>query len=192
MMADSRTLDPDSPGTPSPTTSVDSAQATSSTDAWSALSEINEWIRFADSKATALLATGGVLGGLLVSRPAPKVHTVAGGFCLGAYVLTLVLITISVLCSLYALLPRLRVRGQPTSLLYFDHVARRFANSENAYLAALASTFADGVATAREVGGQIWSNSFVARTKFRRVTLATRLMGMAMLSGGAMGILLHI
>jgi hypothetical protein len=153
-------------------------------DAWLALGEINHSIRFADAKASVLLAVGGVVGGIGLSQPLTTTGhvTTVQGAC---WSIALVAVALSSVLSLRALLPRLRVGGRRSeSLLYFDHVARRFGRREEAFVAAFAQVAEDPQAMRREVTGQIWANSLVAHRKFRDVVLATWLLGTGLVSCG--------
>jgi Family of unknown function (DUF5706) len=154
-----------------------------SDDAWAALDQLAQWIRFADAKAAVILASSGVLGGLLLARPASAGHDAAAirGIVLGV---GLVAVALSALFSLRALQPRLRIRRvSPTSLLYFDHVARRYAGNAAEYVGAFTGASADG-ALGQDVIGQVWANSVVARRKFRQVTVATWLLGLGLVTAG--------
>ena len=154
-----------------------------SDDAWAALDQVGQWTRFADAKAAVILASSGVLGGLLLGRPASAGHDAAAirGIMLGV---GLVAVALSAVFSLRALQPRLRIRRvTPTSLLFFDHVARRYAGDAAEYVAAFTQASADD-ALSQDVIGQVWANSIVARRKFRQVTVATWLLGLALVAGG--------
>jgi hypothetical protein len=160
----------------------DSLPGVKTNDGWSTLGEINHWIRFADTKASVLLAAGGVVGGILLSRPEGDLLTVRGI----VWSVATASVALSSLFALLALLPRLRVRRQaPTSLLYFDHIARRFAGKADDYAATFALAAGDVEAMRRELAGQILANSVVARRKFRHVTAATWFVGLALVGCGA-------
>jgi hypothetical protein len=160
-----------------------SSAAVNSEDAWRSLQQVNEWVRFADTKAAAVLAGSGVLGGVLVAAVPSladfRAHTTR------AVLLSVAIICVGVssLLSLRILAPRLRT-GEPRSLIYFDHIARRYAADCNGFVdnyLALARTADD---LSRQVAEQIWSNSRVARRKFVRVSLAVRFLGVAMVAAG--------
>lgn len=152
-------------------------------DAWATYSQVNEWIRFADVKATALLAVSGVLGGLLISS-APA------GTCTGCqtqrilYAIATGAVVLSTVMSLVALVPRLGRRDRAASLLYFDHIARRNPHDRKEFILAFLAMVDDPAALRHEIAAQVWSNSQVARRKFRSVTFATWLVAAAMLLSG--------
>jgi hypothetical protein len=157
-----------------------SVPAVKTDDAWSALGEVNQWIRFADAKASVLLAVGGVVGGIVLSRPAPGAADVVTSRGI-AWTVAMIAVALSSLFSLLALLPQLRVRRQePTSLLYFRHIAAQFAGKQREYEARFAQIADSPEAMRDEVAAQIWANSLVARRKFREVAFATWLIGVGL------------
>ena len=152
--------------------------------AWSLLDQINDWIRFADAKAGAVLAASGALGALLVSD-IPRLedfetHTTR------AVLLTLavVCVGISSLLCLQVLAPRVRV-GEARSLIYFEHIARRYAENRAEFVDMYLRLVKDDADLARQVAEQVWANSRVAHRKFRHVSFAVRALGVAMVSAGA-------
>lgn len=154
------------------------------TDAWSTLDDINHTIRFADTKASVLLAAAGVIGGTLLSRPeAPQ-----GGFAtvVGAvWGAALVAVALSAVFCLGALLPRLKVVKSSSSLLYFDDIARQFRHRPDDYVAVFARFVDDPNAVRAQVASQIWANSLVARRKFHRVRAATWCICFGLVGAGA-------
>ena len=153
-----------------------------SDDAWKAFEQVILWVRYADAKATTLLAANGVLGGILLSRPLS-----AGDAKLARNVLLTVGLcaaALSALLSVRAMVPRLLRRAPQTSMLYFDHIASRDGNDRDGYLAVFQATNNDPELMIREIVGQIWANSLVAKRKFRNVSAATWLIGLALVSGG--------
>jgi len=155
---------------------------------WIVFSQVNEWIKFADMKATALLAIGGVLGGLLVSSaPVSSSHGVRQILFIAA----VISVVLSTLMSLFALLPRLGRSTELTSLIYFDHVARRFAGDRDRFVVAFAAAVEDAAAMRAEIAAQIWANSVVAQRKFRGLTYATWLVGAAMVLAGLTALIPH-
>lgn len=160
-------------------------------EVWGVLTQTNEWIRFADAKATALLAAGGVLGGLLViSVPAPD----SWGECLPQLVFftgAILAVVLSTIMSLFALLPRLGRHAPPSSLIYFNDVARRFANDREGFALALTTAVDDPAVMRADVVTQIWANSKVAHRKYRGLTYGTWLIGAAMFLAGISALLPH-
>jgi hypothetical protein len=156
----------------------------SSEQAWKALQQVNDWIKVADAKATALLAASGVLGGLL-AKSAPTPADFRTRPLVAALLATsLICVGFAVLVTLRTLAPRLRT-GEPRSLLYFDHVGRRYARSLDKFADNFSQLLDHESDYRRHVIEQIWANSKVARGKFRRVAFATYALGGAMAFTGA-------
>src|SRR5680860_1432770 len=106
-------------------------------EAWKAVGLDNDWVRHAETKAAATLATAGVIGGVLYNLVKDQttfgaILKIFGPLCGG-------LAFISAICAVVALWPRLRASEPPTSALYFDHIARRYPRSTDsaAYIADL-------------------------------------------------------
>lgn len=91
--------------------------------AWKALGLVIDWIKHAETEAGATLAatavTGGVLCNLAKDADTPSTWLIASA------VLSTLTVLAGGLCAGLVLWPRLRMKEDPTSLLYFHHIARR-------------------------------------------------------------------
>jgi len=137
---------------------------------WRTYETVNEWIRLADAKATAVLGAEGVLAGVLFTDLLNQ-----GTFAWYEWVLLGLFATsasVSIWCCLKCLSPTLAV-GEPTSLVYFAHIAQRYQRPGD-YATEAHKAWADGDTACSEIGNQIWANSRVAWGKYRRVTCAIR------------------
>jgi Family of unknown function (DUF5706) len=152
-------------------------------ESWKLLEHVNEWLRFADAKAGAILAASGVLGGLMLSSIPTRSKALAHPLNAVLILIALAGIAASSLLTLRVLAPRLRT-GEARSLVYFDHIARRYQSERNAFVDNYLSLANDGDGLARQLTEQIWANSLVARRKFRQVSYATRFLGLSMFSCG--------
>lgn len=85
--------------------------------------------------------------------------------------------------SVYALLPTLRV-GEPVSLIYFEHVARRYRADTDGHAEAVKELLSDEDRYFKEVAAQVWANSVVARGKFLASAWALTALGVGVLLGG--------
>jgi hypothetical protein len=101
----------------------------------------------------------------------------------GAFAASIVLAVISAACAVGSLWPRLRARHTPPSLIYFDHIARRYDRAES-YVDDLHAALATTGALTSEVGAQIWANSRITRRKFwwGQASLASLLASIAVLA----------
>jgi hypothetical protein len=138
---------------------------------WEIYKYINDQIRFADTKAAALLAANGVLTAALIGVLKDKdaffrSHT----FVLLLAAVGLLGLLASAGCCLMCIVPRLSTGG-PRSLIFFDHIALftgpdTYANS--------AETMADARQAFQEITRQVWANARVASRKHRWVARAVR------------------
>ena len=136
-------------------------------EAWKAVGLVNEWVRHAETKAAGVLATSGVVGGVLFNLVKDQtkfgwVVTIAGPAC-GALAFAAALLAV---CALW---PRLRSKETPTNVLYFDHIARRFPKKgdDSRYVKELTEVLANPSVLMAQLGQQVWANARVARRKFK-------------------------
>jgi hypothetical protein len=143
-------------------------------NAWRLYEVTMEWVRHADAKATALLAANVTLAaGLLALDKLSDVPT-------PWVTLTLIAVGASFVLAALAVVPNLRT-GSATSLVFFDHVARRH-DTADAYAAAQEMLLDTPDALRADLAGQTWHLARVARSKY----LATGFSIIAfILAGGA-------
>ncbi|MFF3289129.1 Pycsar system effector family protein [Streptomyces sp. NPDC003023] len=146
-----------------PPTSPEPLPAPSADHAWKALALVVDWIKHAETKAGVTLAGAGVAGGVLYNL-LKDVTTPSSWLILCAALCVLGLVATG-LCAGLALWPRLRMKEEPTSLLYFHHIARGHPQSDT-YTASLISLTGDINALIEEIAKQGWANSKVAHEKY--------------------------
>jgi hypothetical protein len=149
--------------------------------AWKLLAMVNEWLRHAEGKLGAALATVGVIGGVLFSLThGLDRHDVA----LDALCATCGLAdAIAGLCAIAGLRPRLRANrpGEPNPL-YFQDIASSFPGTGTDYSAALHGVTDDRAALLHHLGQQIHAVSSVAQAKYRWADRATTALLLALVS----------
>ncbi|OLF13462.1 hypothetical protein BU204_27070 [Actinophytocola xanthii] len=113
-----------------------------------------------------------------------------------AYPLRAVLLSVATVCvgisaliSLRTVAPRLRT-GEARSLVYFDHIARRYPTGRGAFIENYVRLATDEGRFLENVIEQVWANSLVARRKFRRVSYAVTFLGLAMVTSG-LAVIVH-
>lgn len=153
------------------------------TEVWRILGLVNDWIKHAETKAAGTLAASGVSAGVLynlvknVSHPGRLLDVVA--------VLCTLCIAGGGLFAAWALRPRLWASEEPTSRLYFHHIARRHPRETGGaeYVTELHNLTNDPEAYAGEISAQVWANAHVATDKFRagNLGLTLILVGIALL-----------
>lgn len=152
-------------------------------DPWRALQNTNEWLRHADTKASLILTLNGALIGLITLR-----FQMPDLFDRQPLVTALLLVATGLLagsltCNVIAVAPRSTVTGQQRSLLYFHHVATGFEARESAFVEEFTALVTDHEGLRRQVAGQVWANSLVARRKYRHLDWGIRF------TAGAIGVI---
>lgn len=139
---------------PSPSPSPDHA--------WRALSLVNDWVKHAETKGAGALGVSGVIGGVLFNLLKDR-HP--GLWMAVAAVLAAVAVLAGGICAGISLWPRLKHAEDPTSPLYFDHIARAHSKVDT-YREALRLLTASSDDIVHELAGQVWANAHVAHKKF--------------------------
>ncbi len=150
-----------------PGTAPAAAQVVPSTDdAWRTLSLVVDWIKHAESKATAALASAGLLAGLLytlvsrVDKPAVSFSVVAAA-CAAA-------ITTSAVAAGAALFPRFSISGTSAGLIFYRSISDRFGDDPDGYVTAYTELANDCPALFSALSAQVWANAKVATRKTGR------------------------
>jgi len=166
------------------------AVAASPDQAWKMLGLVNDWIKHAETKAAGTMAASGVAAGVLY-------NLLKDVSCLGQLTETLaifcgILIVTAGLAAAWALRPRLWARDEPTSKLYFDHIARRHRKKDGgkAFSETVQILSAADFELVGEIAGQIWANAHVARAKYRwaSVGLSAVLLALMLLAATALSV----
>jgi hypothetical protein len=147
-------------------------------DLWEIYNAINEWVRFADTKAGAVLAAQGIIVAVALPPLLENRVSIVGDCLLCTLLVLSALATLlSVALSLKCVTPRLKV-GEAKSLIFFGHIAQAF-NDPDAYHATFERYRNDEKGLAGHIAHQVWANSKVAWTKYKDSTWALRFFGMA-------------
>ncbi len=146
---------------------------------WNTHKAISELIRFADTKATAILAVNGVLAGFYSSniglvQAVLEEHSIASIPLVSA----IAFIILSTTFAAYCIAPRLGTKKG--SLTFFHDIDGNYENAID-YEKALQKTTSGGFKT--DLAHQIWAISKVASTKYRAVCLSISFFVAALFSG---------
>ncbi|WP_150258160.1 Pycsar system effector family protein [Streptomyces venezuelae] len=147
----------ETPPTPDP------AQPPNADHAWKALGLVIDWIKHAEAKAAATLAATGVTGGVLYNL-VKDVSSPSTWLILSSMLCALAVVGAGA-CASLVLWPRLNMKEEPTSLLYFHHIARGHTASDS-YAASLIALTQDAESLVAEIAKQGWANAKVARKKY--------------------------
>ncbi|MEU8394075.1 Pycsar system effector family protein [Nonomuraea sp. NPDC048892] len=131
--------------------------------AWKALGLIVDWIKHAETKAAATIAGAAADGVALYNLV--KDADYASTYFIVATTICGTLALCAGLCAGIALWPRLRSNEPPTSLLYFQHIARAHPTADG-YVTSMISLTKDIEALVTEIARQGWANSRVAHRKY--------------------------
>ncbi|WP_405766602.1 DUF5706 domain-containing protein [Streptomyces sp. NBC_00080] len=135
--------------------------------AWKALSLVVDWIKHAETKAASTIAASGVVATILYNLIKDEKKL---GCLDSACVITCAFFAaVAATCAGIALRPRLRSQEEPTSSLYYHHIARKHVRQLGSapYVEQLKALTADSELLVAEIAAQIWANAHVARDKYR-------------------------
>lgn len=140
---------------------------------WKTYDTINEWIRFSDTKAVAILGINGVVAGFVFSN-LKELKLVLSSYPIILIPLIIGIFTcsVSVYFSIICLAPTLKV-GDRDSLIFFAHVAEKFKTPGD-YEKAVRQILKNDNDLMGQITNQVWSNSKVAWKKYNAVVWCTR------------------
>lgn len=151
---------------------------------WRVLDGIQSQIRAYDTKAQIVIGIDAVLAAFFGSQTTGVAGAVAhssapakGIVLLAAGISCLVALSVSLGYAIFTVYPRLRLR-QPESMVFFDHIARRFGRSYESVQKAYASIGEDQFRD--DLSSQILANSIVCSRKAARFHLALFTMSSAL------------
>lgn len=151
-------------------------------DGWAALGHVNEWIRFADTKAAGTLVGAAFAGGALINyfsdteRGGRALLVDALGWAVGASTLA------TAFFCLYCLVPRTDLGARH---LYFRRIAE-FPCAES-FQGELRGLMSEG-GLFGELSEELWARSRVADEKYRFVTWGLRCFAATLVLGAVLGI----
>ena len=147
---------------------------------WKIYENISEWIRFADTKASAIIGINAILVGFIISNISTLIRYIVGNALLAIIARLAVISSVaSVYFAIKCLNPTLDV-GEPTSFIYFAHIALGF-DSARKYSQQLQNLLNDQSEFYDHISSQIWVNSNIAWKKYKAVTWSTRLLTISIL-----------
>jgi len=148
--------------------------------AWKLLSLVNDWVRFAETKAAATLAFSGAMGTVLFNLVS---HLTSTGWMLNvSVVITSALLFLAVGLAAWTIAPRVKDDDAvPGSInhLFFASIAGHYKGKRIAYRDKVRKLTIDPEALVIELADQVHANAKIAASKTRRVTAAIRFALMA-------------
>jgi len=138
---------------------------------WNTYEMINKWIRFSDTKATAILAVNGVIAGFYFSNvDILKEILLRSPLALTPLFVALGFIIISTWFSVSCIRPRLKIDVKP-SLIFFSDVSNNYSTAEN-YEKDMKAMLANKEEIGTQLSRQVWANSKIAQCKYDSITCA--------------------
>lgn len=163
-------------------------------DAWKLLSVVNEWVRFADTKAAVALAFAGALAALLFNL-VTDLRQMAVLLDVVVVLTSTLLVATAVLCGL-TLAPRTSDNelnsGEEVNRVFFASIATHFKNRRLEYRDVLRTLTTDPSSLVQDLADQIHANAQIALTKSRYVKWAIRCVLLAGLSLAACAIIVGL
>lgn len=153
---------------------------------WRNLEHVSEWVRFADTKAAAVLTLDGILATVLVTAFASH-----SGYAVVVYVAltgAACFLSASAAMCMACLLPRLKI-GQADNVIYFAGISSYASPAE--YFDELRRVALEGRVDS-ELARETWSRSRAAAIKYKYVRWALVALSAALAASGLLGVLIVV
>lgn len=153
---------------------------------WKCYPVINEWIRFADTKAWTVLTFNSVIfGAVLPNLSGLKSASTGSSAVLWLGLLSGVCLTVSTFCSLLCLIPRLTARQGDTeapksSTIFFEHIA---GHGEHRQFYDAVLKVQDSKGAFEQIAEQVYAVSHVVKSKNSWLYWSFMFLGFGMLFG---------
>jgi hypothetical protein len=137
---------------------------------------VNEWIRFSDTKAAIILGIYGAVGAVALPGLIDNISLIQENDVLFVFLtIGMVLSILSVIFSILCLIPTLRIKGkiktEEPSLIYFKNIAENYSNPID-YDNKINETIGNTVELQKQFTQQIWINSKIATKKYKSIILS--------------------
>lgn len=140
---------------------------------WQILLSTNSWVKYSDSKATALLGIQGILIGLIVAFVSNSFSVLSLKLYYSIFLLSGVFsILISALLAFFCLIPRLKNVNR-VSPIYFKSIANNFQSASD-YSEYLKENFNTEADISEYLSEQIYTNARIATNKFALASWSIR------------------
>lgn len=138
---------------------------------WKIYENTSEWIRFADTKASIIIGINAILAGFIASNiSAIRSYLIGSPSLVVLTILAVISGVASVYFAIKCLSPTLDV-GEPTSLIYFAHIALGF-DSAKKYSQQLHDCINDQHRFYDHISSEIWANSKIGWKKYKSTLIA--------------------
>lgn len=140
---------------------------------WKTYDDISGWVRFSDTKAAAILASNVAILVIVFSK------SIDGANFLLDHKMLLLFLAMGFLFGLasiyYAMccLNPMFDPGEPKSLIYFAHIARKYNNYDK-YNIDVTKAFKNESEISSQIAYQVWTNSKIALKKYNSISWSIR------------------
>lgn len=140
---------------------------------WNILGNINDWIKYSDTKATILLTLYGVIITIIYSNSTDVLSGITNSnWTLTFSIIVVIFSLLSIVFAFLCINPQLK-NENPNSIIYFGHIQKKFQNA-NDYLSSSLEIIENENSYQKELAEQIHTNSRIAWKKFSNVTWSLR------------------
>jgi hypothetical protein len=141
---------------------------------WNILQQINDWVKYSETKASIILTVHGIIITVVYSNSKSVFEALnQSNFLFYSTLLYIALSILSIFFSFRCVNPRLK-NPNPTSIIYFGHIAKKFPNFKNYYNHSK-PIIVDENAFSEQISEQIFINSGIAWKKFVNVSWSLRI-----------------
>jgi len=179
--------------------------------AWKALSLVNDWVKHAEAKVGATLATTGVVGVMLYNLV--KAQNTPGPLLSVFAVVCAVAVFLAGCSAALALMPRLTIVSRierlkairrdrkaptdestespedPVNVLFFSNIAKAYDKDSPSYIEVLRALTSDREQLTRQIAHQVHANATVAHRKFTWADRAIKLLVLALIALSAVAVI---
>jgi len=166
------------------------AQSSSAEHAWRTLEVTRASVDRADAKAGAVIAASGITSATLFSLVGT--HRSGGWWVIAVLAACAASALAAAFCAAMALRPRRHRKSEPTSLLYFDHVARMPGFSAEDYVRRARGLFSDLALLCDQIAAEVWAVARISAVKYAWVDRALFFLMINLLTLGTSSIIFAI
>lgn len=140
---------------------------------WNILGNINDWIKYSDTKATILLTLYGVIITIIYSNATESLIGISNSKWIMCFsILSAISSGLSILFSFLCINPTLK-NNNPSSIIYFGHIQEKFKNADE-YSEKSSEIINDSDLHCKELSEKTHTNSNIAWKKFKNITWGIR------------------
>lgn len=146
---------------------------------WNILGNINDWIKYSDTKATIILTLYGVIITIIYTNATDSLAGISDSNWIICFsILSAITSLLSILFAFLCINPRLK-NDNPTSIIYFGHIQKKFKDAKE-YAQQSSEVLENSEQHIKELSEQIHTNSNIAWKKFSNVSWSIRFFALSL------------